>query len=94
MTSSRFKNERGGLFVDVKYPGAGANADAFGQSLEHTINGLLIGMQTREDDVVAGREFSATFQTTIERSLVGTIIANQLKITLKGVALIWATQNG
>lgn len=93
MTSSRFKNERDGLFVDIKYPGAGPNAIAFGQSLEHTINGLLISMETREDAVVAGRKFSATFQTTIERSLVGTVVANQLKITLKGVALIWATQN-
>jgi hypothetical protein len=49
MTSGGFENERDGVLVDVKYPGASTNAVAFGQSLEHPINGPLIGVEARED---------------------------------------------
>jgi hypothetical protein len=93
MTSGRVENQRNGVLVDIKDPGAGTHAITLGQSLEHTINGLLIGVETREDTVVARRKFSAAFHKTIESSLVRTIVADQLEIILNGFALVGATQD-
>jgi hypothetical protein len=93
MTSGNFKNERDGVLVDVKNPGAGTNAIALSQCLEHTINGRFIGVEPREDTAVARRKFSATFQTTIKSRLVGTIVANPLQITLNGLAPVGAAQS-
>jgi len=49
MTSGGFKYSHDGVFVYVKYPGAGTNGVAFGESLEYTINRLLIGVEAGED---------------------------------------------
>jgi len=94
MTSGGFKNERDGILVDVKDPGAGTKAVALGQSLEYTMNGLLLGVEPREDTGVARRKLSATFQTTIESRQVGAIEANQFKITLNGLAPVGTAQRG
>lgn len=93
MASSGFKYERHCLGVNVKDPGAGTNAVAFGQRLQDTIDALFICVKAGKDTCVARAKFSATFQTTIERSAVRTIETHQLEMAPNGFASIGTRQH-
>jgi hypothetical protein len=76
MTSRRVKNERDRLLVEVKDPGAGTQAIAFGQGFQHTIDGFFIGVETGKDARVTTAKSPATFQTTIKWGAMWPVILN------------------
>lgn len=94
MASRLFKDQRHGVLIQVKDPGASSNAIAFGQRFEYTIDGRFIGVETSKDAIVATTKSPATFHTAIEWSAMGPVTLNQLEILLNGFASVGATQKG
>jgi hypothetical protein len=92
MCSSLFKDECHGVLIDVKDSRTGANAIAFSQCLEHSINRLLIGVKAGKDVVVTSAELTTTSQTAIERRAVWSVRTNQLEILLDSLAPVRASQ--
>jgi hypothetical protein len=92
MCGSSFKDERDGVLINVKDSRASANAVAFGQCFEHSIDRLLIGVKARKDAVVTSAELTTTLQTTVEGRKVWPVRTNQLEILLDSLALVRASQ--
>lgn len=92
MCGSLFKDERDGVLIDVKDSRASANAVAFGQCFEHSIDRLLIGVKADKDAVVTSAKLTTTFQTAIERRAVWPVRTNQLEILLDSLALVRVPQ--
>lgn len=92
MCGSLLKDERDSVLVDVKDSRASANAIAFGQCFEHSIDRLLIGVKADKDAVVTSAELAATFQTAIEGRVVWSVKTNQLEVLLDSLALVRASQ--
>ena len=92
VTCRRLKNPRHRVLIEVKDSGAGTDTVAFGQGCEHAVNRPLIRMKTGEDATVASTELTATFPTPVEWCTIRTIVANQLKVFLTGLASVGAAE--
>jgi hypothetical protein len=61
MLGGSFKDECNRILIDVKNSCGSANANAFRESFEYTIDCLFICMKTGEDAIVATAELPAAF---------------------------------
>ena len=92
MTGSVRQQARHSVLINGKDACTGSNAITFSQSFEHTIDSLIISMEPSKDAGVASTEFSTTFQTTVERRTMWSVIADHLDITFDSLAAAWAMQ--
>ncbi len=89
MASSRVKDERHGLDVDVKDPGAGTKAVAFSQRFQDAIDCFFSRVKAGKDTGMARAKFSSTCQTTIESSVIRTIETNQQENRFRRLCIRW-----
>jgi hypothetical protein len=74
MEGRPLKNACHRILIKVKDPRASSDPVALGESFQHTIDGLVIGVKASEDARVATTEALVALQTTVEWSAMRSVI--------------------
>ncbi len=91
MLSSHIKNADDSLLINIKDTSTRANAVAFCQSFQHSIDSLFVGVEAEKDAVVSCAETMLAFQTTKAWSVVWSIKLHKLEIIFNGFAAVGTT---
>lgn len=80
MTPGNIKNADDRVLIYVKDARAGANAVAFCQRFQHSIDGFIRSVKACEDTVTTRTKSTLAFQTAVAWSVVRSIALHQFEI--------------